>query len=133
MCLKNIIFPMLKKVCTITTLLYVQQIFSFSEHGGTSLFGACIQRETWDMGPYAGADLTLSHSHIRSPAFHSHDDDECFLIYSKIEQPIGKGRVRGRGREGVGADFMPYNTVDIIWIMGIWATSCLRFDSNLTS
>jgi hypothetical protein len=82
---------------TITTLLYVQQIFSFSEHEGTSLFGACIQRETWD-----GADLTLSHSQLLSPAFHSHDDGEClcFLIYSKIEQPIGKGRVRGRGRKG---------------------------------
>ncbi len=90
-------------------MLYVK-IFSFSEHGGTSLFGACIQIETWDMGPYAGADynLTLSHRQLRSSAFHSHgDDDECFLNYSKMEQPIGKGRVRGRGREGVGADFMP--------------------------
>jgi hypothetical protein len=47
---------MLKKASTITTLLYVQQIFSFSEHGGTSLFGACIQIETWGMGPFAGAD-----------------------------------------------------------------------------
>jgi hypothetical protein len=49
MCPKNTIFPMLKMEGTITTLLYVQQIFSFSEHGGTSLFGAGIQRETWDM------------------------------------------------------------------------------------
>ena len=111
---------MLKMEGTITTLLYVQQIFSFSEHGGTSLFGACIQRETWDMGPYAGADLTLSHSQLRSPAFHSHDDDnECFPNYSKMEQPIGKGRVRGRGRKGVGTDFMPYNTVDI-YCNGAW-------------
>jgi hypothetical protein len=38
--------------------------------------------------------------------------NECFPNYSKIEQPIGKGRVQGRGREEVGADFMyqsPYS------------------------
>ncbi len=31
----------------------------------------CIQRETWDMGPSAGADcnLTLSHSRLRSRSF----------------------------------------------------------------
>jgi hypothetical protein len=28
--------------------------------------------------------------------------NECFPNYSKMEQPIGKGRVRRRGREGVG-------------------------------
>ncbi len=52
-----------------------------------------------------GADfnLALSHSRLRSPVFHP-NDDECFLNQSKIEQPIGKGRVRGRGREGVGAE-----------------------------
>jgi hypothetical protein len=34
--------------------------------------------------------------------------NECFPNYSKMEQPIGigKGRVQGRGREEVGADFM---------------------------
>jgi len=32
------------------------------------------------------------------------------------QQPIGKGRVRGRGREGMGADFMFY--IHILWSMG---------------
>jgi hypothetical protein len=51
------------------------------------------------MGPYAGADynLSLSHSQLRSLAFHP-NDDEC--------RRIGNGRVRERGMEGVGADFM---------------------------
>jgi hypothetical protein len=30
--------------------------------------------------------------------------DKCFPNHSKLEQLIGKGRVRGRGTEGVGAD-----------------------------
>jgi hypothetical protein len=32
--------------------------------------------------------------------------DECFANYSKMEQQIGKGRVRGRWMEGVEDDFM---------------------------
>jgi hypothetical protein len=32
--------------------------------------------------------------------------DNCFPNFSKMKQLIGKWRVRGRGREGVGADFM---------------------------
>jgi hypothetical protein len=52
--------------------------------------------------PYAGADynLTLSHSRLKSSTPTTNADD-CFPNYSKIEQPIGKGRVRGRGTEGV--------------------------------
>ncbi len=58
---------------------------------------------------YARAEynLTLSHSRLRSPTFHPQRRqmktyaNECFPSHSKIEQPIGKGRVRGRGREGV--------------------------------
>jgi hypothetical protein len=61
------------------------------------------------MGPYAGADcnLTLSYSRRRKLAFCS-KDEECrrmFLELIKMEQPIGKGRVRGRGREVMVADF----------------------------
>ncbi len=38
--------------------------------------------------------------------------DECFPNYSKMEQPIGKGRVQGRGMEGVGADFMSRHFIE---------------------
>jgi hypothetical protein len=37
-------------------------------------------------------------------------------VSSKIEPPIGKGRERGRGREGVGADFMSYVRKFYGWI-----------------
>ncbi len=72
------------------------------------------KRGIWAKGPYAGAKTSLYLIvKLRSPVFHPYDDHECFLNYSTMEQPIGKGRVRGRGRKGMGADFMPYNTVDI--------------------
>jgi hypothetical protein len=70
---------------------------------GTEMFRC--RTETQDVGmPNALADynLTLSRSRLRShrsQAFHL-NDDECrrtFPNYSKMEQPIGKGRVRGRG------------------------------------
>ncbi len=35
--------------------------------------------------------------------------DECLLNYSKMKQPIGRGRIRARGMEGMGADFMSEN------------------------
>jgi hypothetical protein len=37
------------------------------------------------------------------------NSDEYFPNYSKMKQPIGKGRVRGRESEGMGADFMSEN------------------------
>ncbi len=62
----------------------------------------CIQRETWGMEPYDGADcFALSHSRIQRLVFRL-NNDECQLIFHqlvKMEQPIGKGIVRGRGRE----------------------------------
>ncbi len=54
-----------------------------------SPFRGCIQRETWDMGPYAGADYIPS-PNLRSSAFHPKDGYCCFPNYSKMEQPIGK-------------------------------------------
>ncbi len=41
--------------------------------------------------------------------------DECFQKYSKMEQPIAKGQVWGRGREGVGVDCL---RTDMLWNMG---------------
>jgi hypothetical protein len=61
----------------------------------------CIQRETWVMGPCAGADYNLTLSHIDDsgvqlsiPVTNAY---EWFLNYSKMEQPLGKGKIRGRG------------------------------------
>ncbi len=47
------------------------------------------------MGPYTGVDynVTLSHSCLWGPNFHP-KDKECLPIY----QPVGKGRVKERGR-----------------------------------
>jgi hypothetical protein len=67
-------------------------------------------------GPYVGAvfNLTLAISRLRSQLSTTITKGKgrerkvvhnciCLLI---MEQPIGKGRVRGRGREGVEAYFM---------------------------
>jgi hypothetical protein len=78
------------------------------------------------MAPYAEAynNQPLSHSRLRSPAFHPNykgkgvggeglsyrigwahlctsSNFHCMFFMS-----VGKGRVQGRGREGLGADFV---------------------------
>jgi hypothetical protein len=74
-----------------------------------------IHSEIWSVWtePYAGVDykLILSHSRLRSPALHPNDDDcrRMFPQLFEMEQPIGKGRVQGRGEKGWGADFMSEN------------------------
>jgi hypothetical protein len=61
---------------------------------------SCVQRETWGMEPYAGADydLTLSHSRLRRPAFQP-NDIKCRRMFRqtfKMGQPIGKRREEER-------------------------------------
>ncbi len=81
---------------------------------------SCIQRETWDMGPSAGADfdLTLSHSRQLRPAFQT-NDIECRQMFPQIfkieEQPLGKRTVEKRG--GKGWELTLYLKIDILWSM----------------
>jgi hypothetical protein len=70
-------------------------------------------KRTWRMGPYAGADynLTLSHSRLRSSAFHINKGvNEFFPNFTKMEHGIGGG-----GREGWEPFFL---RIDILWSMG---------------
>ncbi len=64
---------------------------------------------------YAGDvyNLPFSHKRLRSPTFHPYTttnmSTNIFQIIKKWNNQFGKGRVRGRGREGVGADLMSEN------------------------
>jgi hypothetical protein len=67
------------------------------------------KRGVWDpMLHGADYDLTLSHSRLWSQAFHP-NDDQCRRLFSQLEQPIGKEKVREGGMEGMEADFMSKN------------------------
>jgi hypothetical protein len=68
------------------------------------------KRVIW--GPYAGADynLTVSHNRLRSPVSFPirSNADECFPSYSKMEQPIGRGR---------GGSWLYVLKIGILWSM----------------
>jgi hypothetical protein len=84
------------------------------------------------MGLYAGADYNLIlpylivDSEVQISALTTTNAYECFPNYSKMEQPIGKGRVRGRGEgkgkgkgggkgKGKGWELTLYLRIDISW------------------
>ncbi len=73
---------------------------SFLPYTSSLAFWGCIQKRG-SMGPYAGADfnLTLSHGWL-------HFTTQRRRMPTNVSPYKGKGRVRGRGREGVRADFM---------------------------
>jgi hypothetical protein len=59
------------------------------------------------MRPYAGADynITRTHSRLRSSAFHPQRrrmPTNVSRNTQKMEQPLGKGGARQKGRKGVG-------------------------------
>jgi hypothetical protein len=72
----------------------------------------CIHRETWGMVWDLMLELTINSpylivdSKIQLSTPTTTSADKCFPKWEKMEQQIGKGRVRGWGREGVGADLM---------------------------
>jgi hypothetical protein len=62
-----------------------------------------IFKENVVYGTGADYNLNLTHSRLRSPAFHPNDDecDECFLNYLKWSNQYEKGSTRkGEGRDG---------------------------------
>jgi hypothetical protein len=75
---------------------------------GTKSTRGRIPKETWSVGPYAGADYNLTLSHIvvdfevQLSTLTMTNLDECFANYSKMEQPIEKRKStrKGKGRGG---------------------------------
>jgi hypothetical protein len=47
-------------------------------------------------------ELTITSSYLffKNSTLKTTNADECFLNYSKMEQPIGQWRVKERGKEG---------------------------------
>jgi hypothetical protein len=56
-------------------------------------YRGCIQREMLGMETYVGVDSGVQHSILVVT-----NANECVPKYSKMAEPIGKGRVRARGR-----------------------------------
>ncbi len=51
-------------------------------------------------GFYDGADNNLTLSFFKNSTLKTTNAEECFLNYSKMEQPVGQWRVQERGKEG---------------------------------
>ncbi len=83
--------------------LRLTQHFPARPRTHTLLSRGCIQGDTWALcWSWLLYNLTLSHSRLWSPAFHPNNDEyrRGFPYYSKMKQPIGKGRKREPGGKG---------------------------------
>jgi hypothetical protein len=68
----------------------------------------CIQGETWVMGPYAEVDYncTLSHESTPKSSFLSLGQQMPTNFSQIFKNGTTNRKVRGRGRDGMGADFI---------------------------